>query len=41
MGTNDLVVYYWAMNVALSTEMIEEMLGEVEKPEEGLEPIAH
>ena len=28
-----LLIYYWAMEVALSTEMIEEMIGEVELPE--------
>ncbi|GAB3769253.1 amino acid transporter [Nocardioides ginsengisegetis] len=36
-----LVVYYWAMAVALSTEQIEEMIGEVEEPEEGMAPAAH
>ena len=36
-----LVIYYWAMAVALSTEQIEEMIGEVELPEEGMEPAAH
>ncbi|WP_395657482.1 APC family permease [Nocardioides sp.] len=36
-----LVVYYWAMAVALPTAMIEEMIGEVELPEEGMEPVAH
>jgi amino acid transporter len=37
-----LVVYYWAMAVALSTEAIEEMIGEVVMPEEeGMEPAAH
>ncbi|MGZ6832289.1 MAG: APC family permease [Mycobacteriaceae bacterium] len=36
-----LIVYYWAMAVALSTEQIEEMIGEVELPEEGMEPVAH
>ncbi|MBZ5737186.1 APC family permease [Nocardioides mangrovi] len=36
-----LVVYYWAMAVALSTEQIEEMIGEVELPEEGMEPVGH
>ena len=36
-----LVIYYWAMAVALSTEQIEEMLGEVELPEDGMEPVAH
>ncbi|GCD91994.1 APC family permease [Nocardioides sp. LS1] len=36
-----LVVYYWAMAVALSTEQIEEMIGEVEEPEEGMAPVAH
>ena len=36
-----LFIYYWAMNVALSTEQIEEMLAEVELPEEGMEPVAH
>lgn len=36
-----LVIYYWAMAVALSTEQIEEMIGEVELPEEGMEPVAH
>jgi len=37
-----LVIYYWAMAVALSTEMIEEMIGEVEvEEEEGLKPAAH
>ncbi len=36
-----LFIYYWAMTVALSTEQIEEMLAEVELPEEGMEPVAH
>jgi amino acid transporter len=36
-----LFIYYWAMAVALSTEKIEEMIGEVELPEEGMEPVAH
>jgi len=36
-----LFVYYWAMAVALPTEKIEEMIGEVELPEEGMEPVAH
>jgi len=36
-----LVVYYWAMAVALPTRKIEEMLEEVEAPEEGMEPVAH
>ncbi|MBB6626652.1 APC family permease [Nocardioides sp. KIGAM211] len=36
-----LVIYYWAMAVGLSTEKIEEMIGEVEEPEEGMEPVAH
>jgi hypothetical protein len=29
-----LVIYYWAIAVALSTERIEEMIGEVVLPEE-------
>jgi len=36
-----LFIYFWAMTVALSTEQIEEMLAEVELPEEGMEPVAH
>jgi amino acid transporter len=36
-----LFVYFWAMAVALPTEEIEEMIGEVELPEEGMEPVAH
>ncbi len=36
-----LVVYYWAMAVALTTEQIEEMIGEVELPEDGMEPVTH
>jgi len=31
-----LVIYYWAMAVGLSTEEIEEMIGEVELPEEAV-----
>ncbi|MGZ6748694.1 MAG: APC family permease [Nocardioides sp.] len=36
-----LLIYYWAMTVALSTEQIQEMIGEVEAPEEGMEPVTH
>ena len=36
-----LVVYYWAMAVALPTEKMEEMIGEVELPDDGMEPVAH
>ncbi|WP_151081630.1 APC family permease [Nocardioides cynanchi] len=36
-----LVIYYWAMQVALSTQMIEEMIGEVELPEEEMQAPAH
>ena len=36
-----LVVYYWAMAVALPTEMIEEMIGEVELPEEEMQVPTH
>jgi amino acid transporter len=34
-------IFYWAMAVALPTEKIEEMIGEVELPEDGMEPVAH
>jgi amino acid transporter len=33
-----LVIYFWAMAVALSTEQIEEMIGEVEMPGEDMAP---
>jgi hypothetical protein len=36
-----LVIYYWAMEVAVSTEMIEEMIGEVELPEEDMQMPTH
>ncbi len=36
-----LVIYYWAMEVALSTEMIEEMIGEVELPEAEMQMPTH
>jgi amino acid transporter len=36
-----LVIYYWAMKVALSTEMIEEMIGEVELPDEDMQVPTH
>ncbi len=36
-----LFIYYWAMSVALSTEMIEEMIGEVELPEEEMQAPTH
>ena len=36
-----LVVYYWAMAVALSTEEIEEMIGEVELPEADMQMPTH
>jgi amino acid transporter len=36
-----LVVYYWAMEVALPTEMIEEMIGEVELPQEDMQVPTH
>jgi amino acid transporter len=36
-----LVVYYWAMVVALPTEMIQEMIGEVELPEEDMQVPTH
>ena len=36
-----LVIYYWAMAVALPTEQIEEMIGEVELPDEDMEPVTH
>jgi hypothetical protein len=36
-----LVVYYWAMEVALPTEMIEEMIGEVELPTEDMQVPTH
>ncbi len=36
-----LVIYFWAMAVALSTEQIEEMIGEVELPEEDMKMPAH
>src|SRR4051794_15273786 len=36
-----LVVYYWAMTVALSTEQINEMIGEVELPEEDMQMPTH
>jgi amino acid transporter len=36
-----LVIYYWAMAVALPTEMIEEMIGEVELPEEDMQAPTH
>ncbi len=29
------------MSVALPTEQIEEMIGEVELPEDGMEPVTH
>jgi amino acid transporter len=36
-----LVIYFWAMAVALSTEQIEEMIGEVEMPGEDMAPVTH
>ena len=36
-----LVIYYWAMAVALSTEQMEEMIGEVELPEEDMQVPTH
>jgi amino acid transporter len=36
-----LVIYYWAMAVALPTEKIEEMIGEVELPEAEVEVPTH
>jgi len=36
-----LVIYYWAMAVALPREAIDEMIGEVVAPEEGMEPPSH
>jgi amino acid transporter len=36
-----LVIYYWAMRVALSTQMIEEMIGEVELPKEEMQVPTH
>ena len=36
-----LVIYYWAMKVALSTAMIEEMIGEVELPDEDMQMPTH
>ena len=37
-----LIIYYWALAVALPTEEINEMIEEVVTPEEeGLEAIAH
>jgi hypothetical protein len=36
-----LIIYYWAMAVALSTEMIEEMIGEVELPEDDMQMPTH
>ncbi|MGZ4437807.1 MAG: APC family permease [Nocardioides sp.] len=36
-----LIIYFWAMAVALPTEMIEEMIGEVEVPEEEMAPVGH
>jgi amino acid transporter len=36
-----LVIYYWAMAVALPREEIDEMIGEVVIPEEGMEPPSH
>ncbi|MDX6359183.1 MAG: hypothetical protein QOH37_2237 [Nocardioidaceae bacterium] len=36
-----LVIYYWAMAVALPTEMIEEMIGEVELPDEEMQMPTH
>ena len=36
-----LVIYYWAMAVALPREAIEEMIGEVVLPEEGMEQPTH
>ena len=36
-----LVVYYWAMEVALPKEKIEEMIGEVELPEEDMQMPSH
>jgi hypothetical protein len=37
-----VIIYYWAMQVALPTEEIEEMVNEVVLPEEeGLEMPAH
>ncbi len=36
-----LVIYYWAMEVALSTEKIQEMIGEVEVPDEDMQVPTH
>jgi amino acid transporter len=36
-----LVIYFWAMAVALPREAIDEMIGEVVAPEEGMEPPSH
>jgi amino acid transporter len=36
-----LIIYFWAMAVALPTEMIEEMIGEVELPEEEMQVPGH
>jgi amino acid transporter len=36
-----LIIYYWAMAVALPADEIEEMIGEVVVPEEGMEPPTH
>ena len=36
-----LIIFYWAMAVALPREAIEEMIGEVVLPEEGMEPTTH
>jgi hypothetical protein len=37
-----LVIYYWAINVALPSEVIQRMVDEVVIPEEeGLEPLSH
>ena len=36
-----LIVYFWAMQVALPKEEIEEMIGEVVAPEEGMEAPSH
>lgn len=35
------IIYAWAMGVALPREAIEEMIGEVEQPEEGMEAPTH
>jgi len=36
-----LIIYFWAMAVALPREEIDEMIGEVVAPEEGMEPPSH